>query len=246
MIKQNHQLPEKISLSPAGAVEVHSIFSTIQGEGPFCGHPAIFIRLAGCNLQCPGCDTEYSNRRVEMYPEHILEAVMAHRSPNLGRPSLIVITGGEPFRQNIGPMINALLSTGGYFVQVESNGTLPPPAGVVWRDSAAAPGRGGAYLVISPKTGAMNAKAEAAACAYKYVACHNDMGDDGLPNHALGHPAKPRLARPLWAKTIYLQPMDMGAERTISNQANLTACVESCMANGHVLQLQIHKIIEME
>ena len=38
-------------------LDITEIFFTIQGEGPFSGHRAVFIRLAGCNLQCPACDT---------------------------------------------------------------------------------------------------------------------------------------------------------------------------------------------
>ncbi len=37
------------------SLSVHSLFYTLQGEGPYSGHPAVFIRLAGCNLQCPKC-----------------------------------------------------------------------------------------------------------------------------------------------------------------------------------------------
>ena len=53
----NGQPIEKVQRTFDGTLEVHSIFKTIQGEGPFCGTPAVFIRLAGCNLQCPWCDT---------------------------------------------------------------------------------------------------------------------------------------------------------------------------------------------
>ena len=58
-MKTNTQEPEKIDRDRH--LDVHSIFHTIQGEGPYCGHPAVFIRLAGCNLQCPGCDTGRSD-----------------------------------------------------------------------------------------------------------------------------------------------------------------------------------------
>ena len=68
----NSQPIEKRSRD-ADVLEVHSIFYTLQGEGPFCGSPAIFIRLAGCNLQCPGCDTDYTSKREHLSPETIVK-----------------------------------------------------------------------------------------------------------------------------------------------------------------------------
>ena len=65
-------------------LEVHSIFYTIQGEGPFCGTPAVFIRLAGCNLQCPSCDTNYTSKRRTMTAEEIVNEVRrAHLNHSL-------------------------------------------------------------------------------------------------------------------------------------------------------------------
>ena len=40
---------------------VQEVFYTLQGEGPFSGQPALFIRLAGCNLRCFWCDTEFES-----------------------------------------------------------------------------------------------------------------------------------------------------------------------------------------
>jgi len=65
----NQQLAEKRVERQDGALEIIDIFPTIQGEGPFAGEPAIFVRLAGCVLQCPLCDTDYtSGRRLISIP----------------------------------------------------------------------------------------------------------------------------------------------------------------------------------
>jgi len=59
----NQQKPEPRAKGDGSILDFHSMFFTIQGEGPFAGHRSIFVRLAGCNLQCPGCDTEYTQGR---------------------------------------------------------------------------------------------------------------------------------------------------------------------------------------
>lgn len=238
----NSQPIEKRVASADGKLSVHSIFYTIQGEGPFCGTPAVFIRLAGCNLQCPGCDTDYTSTRRNMGAYEILFEVNDLIRSGEFRKGLVVITGGEPFRQDLTDLIGVLVLHQ-YYVQIESNGTLAP-APVLWNHNTAV--RDGAYLVISPKTGKINDTSLAAACALKYVGEWDDLGEDGLPNHALRHTANPRLARPPagWDRPIYLQPMDGKDEA--GNQANLEACVAACMAKGYILQLQIHKIIGAE
>ena len=119
-IDVNKQPAEKQHLTDF-TVEVHSIFDTIQGEGPFAGSPAVFIRLTGCNLQCQFCDTEYTSVREAITPVEALNRVKAaHGDSPRG---LVVLTGGEPFRQNISPLCAALLHAG-YHVQIETNGTM--------------------------------------------------------------------------------------------------------------------------
>lgn len=232
----NEQLPVKQSKETA--LKVHSIFATIQGEGPYCGRPAIFIRLWGCNLQCPNCDTEYSNRYQFFFsPEELLARVIMLRA---GREiTTVVITGGEPLRQlAIYPAIS-MLSRNGYSVQIETNGTYDIPEPYVW---LFIPGR--AMLVCSPKTGRVSKSVAKMAYAFKYVASAGNMHTDGLPLNALGHPAKPMLARPPKDKLVYLQPED--SKREGDNARNMEAVVNSCLEHGYTLQLQIHKILGVE
>jgi 7-carboxy-7-deazaguanine synthase len=238
----NKQPIEKREPSYEGTLQVHSIFKTIQGEGPFCGTPCVFVRLAGCNLQCPACDTDYTSNRNIMGPGEILFHVNELWRGPRWRKGLVVITGGEPFRQHIGELIDTLLHHG-YFVQVESNGTMNPPAQFWNKDTGM---RVGAYLVISPKTGKLNPLALEAACALKYVVAEGDIHTDGLPLHALDHPSKPYPARPPhgWDCPIYVQPMD--AKSTAQNHRNTAAAVQSCLEHGYILQLQVHKYIGVE
>lgn len=239
----NIQPPEK---SVAGdAVDLHSIFLTIQGEGPFCGTPAVFVRLAGCNLQCPGCDTEYTSGRQQLSPIEVV--LMIDRLLIGSKANLIVITGGEPFRQSSTGVLIDILVAEGYCVQIETNGTLPPPPiRTPWGKSSNIHERLGAYIVVSPKAGKVHPITSMNACAWKYVMDVTSINEnDGLPLLALGHPTNKMVARPSkFADLIYLQPRDYGENDL--NEANLKACIASCMKHGYILQLQIHKIIGVE
>lgn len=230
----NTQQPEKKAFSTS--LSLHSIFETIQGEGPFCGTPCVFIRLAGCNLQCPACDTDYTSNRVNRLPNEIVATVTGKR-----RGGLVVITGGEPFRQAATEELIKQLLDAGYYVQVESNGTLPPPF-LGW--SLTPEKRSGCYLVVSPKTGKLSARAWKNAVAVKYVVEHRKVRlEDGLPTRALRHTSHPHVARPPadWTGEIYVQPMDSG--NVIDNDLNTAEAVESCLKFGYTLQIQIHKVV---
>ncbi len=229
----NIQPIEKLEASNGSTVWVHSIFYTIQGEGPLCGTPAVFVRLAGCNLQCPGCDTDYTSKRKMMTPAQIVGRVK-ELMPFEG--GLVVITGGEPFRQNIAPLCYALILGELYTVQIETNGTLPPPERFPPQ----------VIIVCSPKAGKVHPEIARRATCFKYVLSHTSVAADGLPGLALGHSASPHVARPPdgFPYRIYLQPMD--AQDPVDNQKNLNAVIKSCMEHGYILQLQIHKLLNLE
>ena len=237
----NTQPIEKQVRHDGWELAVNSIFHTIQGEGPFAGTPAIFVRLAGCNLQCPMCDTEYS-RRLNLPVEEIVERVSKARphTPDgywIAPTNLVVISGGEPFRQPLTNLVRALLDAG-YVVQIETNGTLFEegfPYGLV-------------TVVCSPKAGAVNKRLQKYIHSYKYVATAESLqgSPDGLPMHALEHPNGGALARPHsgFQGTVYLQPVD--EKNPTKNSINLYEVVQSCLRYGHRLCIQIHKIIGVE
>lgn len=122
---------------------VNEIFGpTIQGEGPYAGHTAIFLRLGRCNLDCTWCDTPYTwdwkgkngvayDPTIELKKMSIPEVTEIlndfQKNNNLNRPRLVV-SGGEPLLQN--KPLTLLLENlnldhwAGY--DIETNGTRPP------------------------------------------------------------------------------------------------------------------------
>lgn len=239
----NNQKPEKREKSTGDELLVHSIFHTIQGEGPFTGVPAVFVRLAGCNLQCPGCDTEYTKGSIRLSIAGIAHTISTLIAQSKTR--LVVISGGEPFRQNISKLVN-MLHASDLTAQVETNGSMAPQG-----DFDSYP-----VIICSPKTSKLNPKMLPLITAYKYVVDHQKVHTDGLPLTALGHVATPMLARPPsnFDGDIYLQPMDMSeiypkkgwVKKEFHDRANLAFVVESCMKHGYTIQLQIHKILDLE
>lgn len=107
-----------------GLLRVNEIFYSLQGEGHFTGTPAVFVRLSGCNLRCPFCDTDH-HASVGMTYAEVVARVAAFPSRH------VVVTGGEPSMQLTDGFIDALHAAG-CFVQVETNGTLPLPSAVDW------------------------------------------------------------------------------------------------------------------
>ncbi|WP_295732266.1 7-carboxy-7-deazaguanine synthase QueE [uncultured Muribaculum sp.] len=103
---------------------VKEIFYSLQGEGRFTGTPAVFIRLSGCNLRCPFCDTDHLGG-TELTHEEIFSELGKYSARH------VVVTGGEPSLQLDGNFVD-MLHDAGYFVQVETNGTHMLPANVDW------------------------------------------------------------------------------------------------------------------
>lgn len=102
------------------------IFYSLQGEGVSLGRPAVFLRLALCNLACSWCDTPYTWKGedglpvVEMSPAEVAAAL--ERFPYRH----VVITGGEPLLQSreLCELVKLLPE---HSFEVETNGTLVPP-----------------------------------------------------------------------------------------------------------------------
>ena len=101
-------------------MHIIEIYKSLQGESSFAGLPCVFVRLAGCNLRCSWCDSEYTfSGGRKMSADEILAEVQ-RLSPNGG---LVEITGGEPMLQEseLVPFMRQLLALN-YQLLLETSG----------------------------------------------------------------------------------------------------------------------------
>jgi len=253
-MQRNTQPPEPLVTRQDDELEVHSIFRTTQGEGPYAGTPAVFIRLAGCNLQCPACDTDYTSKRATLSPAAIVAQArtLMQAKPRTELPlcytesrlPLVVVTGGEPFRQPLGEAVRALYHAG-FRIQIETNGILCPTDFPFTL----------ATIVCSPKASVIHAALMPHIAALKYIITAGRVDpDDGLPTETM-LAVNRRVARPnnAFRGEVYVQPLDESGNATGGafwlNEANV-AHREAAMASadkfGYRLCLQLHKLLNLE
>jgi organic radical activating enzyme len=200
-----------------------SPFATIQGEGPYAGHPSTFIRLHGCNLRCTFCDTQFSDPGDPLF---LVEALV--KECQFNGHQLVVITGGEPLRQNILPLCVELFNMG-HIIQIETAGTL-------WIDGI----QNFAKIVVSPKTPSIHPKALQHAAAFKYVISKDDDHSGYIPITATQPGTAPvRLAAPRKGAPVYLSPCDEYNETTNTKNRRLVA--DLALSHNAIAGLQMHK-----
>ncbi len=100
-------------------MKVCEIFASIQGESSYAGLPCVFVRMTGCNLRCPYCDTKYAYEEgIEMSGDRIFEIVSSYGIRN------VEFTGGEPLlHQGVYSLMSRLVENG-FRVLLETNGSM--------------------------------------------------------------------------------------------------------------------------
>ena len=209
--------PEK---GDGATLEVVNIFATLQGEGIYAGHPAIFIRLGGCNLACSFCDTEF-----EKFQTMSIAEIIAKVEKLTSKQKLIVITGGEPLRQPIEKLCQELINLG-FKVQIETNGTiyreLPTEVEIICSPK----NNGKGYFPIREDLlKRIN--------AFKFIISADNQNYSGV--FEVGQVDK---------IPVFVQPMD--EKNPAKNHANLQLAAKLAQENGYILSLQLHKILGIE
>lgn len=187
---------------------VKEIFHTLQGEGAQAGRAAVFCRFSGCNLwsgreedrtdaACRFCDTDFVGMDGEgggrFRDAASLAAAIDTAWEGGAHNRYVVFTGGEPLLQLDAPLIEAVHGHG-FEIAIETNGTLPAPAGIDW-------------ICVSPKGG--NALAQKAGDELKLVFPQAD--------------ARPEAFADLPFRHRFLQPMD-GVDAAKNTQAAIAYC----------------------
>lgn len=217
--------------------EVNDCYSAIQGEGSMTGMPMAMLRLHGCAVGCPFCDTKqtwyaFAEDQVDTLEDALgptpkfarvdqdeITRYIKHRWPH---QRWVLLSGGEPADQPLGPLVNSL-KTAGLKVALETSGTAP---GFI--------GAGCNWVVVSPKIDMPGGKeirgdALTAADEIKMVIGKQadfEVFDDLVVKYNLHH------------KIICLQPMSQSQKAT-------DLCMKAVEERGWRLSIQLHKYLNL-
>jgi 7-carboxy-7-deazaguanine synthase len=218
-------------------VHLIELYASVQGESSFAGLPCIFVRLAGCNLRCSWCDSEYTFSGGEKFSLDDVEKKVVALAPI----ELVEFTGGEPMLQEreLLPLMDRLLGRG-YTLLIETSGERP--LGAVPKEvhkimDVKCPGSGESGRFHLPNLDALTMRDEV-----KFVLSDRtdyDFARSFIQEHNLAARCGQILLSPAFSKT----PMP---ERTAENCAlDPRVLVEWMLADQLParLSLQIHKFI---
>lgn len=215
---------------------INEIFVTLQGEASYAGIPSIFIRLQGCDVGCPWCDTKHTwllnnkitflmmlekNENSQAYAEVTLQELSNYLKNNYQHIKHVVITGGEPAMYDLMPLCQ-LLNNLGKTVQIETSGTyqLLIPENV--------------WVTLSPKISMPNNKEVLQSSVIRANEIKMPIGkmQDIIKLKKL------IIDNSIIDKKIYLQPLSQNPTAT-------KICIEQAIENNWILSVQMHKYLDI-
>lgn len=227
-------------MSVLSTLNINEMFETIQGEGAHTGIPSIFVRLQGCPVGCPWCDTKHTWEIKEdliVSSKKIIEQTEESETYFLSNDKElltlfekegylakhVVITGGEPCMYDLRGL-TTLLHDNGFTTQIETSGTFE-----IFCDDRT-------YVTVSPKIN-MRGGFEVLTSALERA---NEIKHPiAMQKHIDELDALLANVSSLEGKQVCLQP--------ISQQPRATElAVKTCIARNWRLSLQTHKYIGIE
>ena len=196
--------------------------------GHLSGRRVLLVEFAGCDLSCLGCDEDYTTGRRRVPTRTVVEAAdsvsggppLRHRTDYASYYKIpwVVLTGGEPLRQNIVPLVR-LLNDRGYMVLLETNGASRMPASLP------------PFVVVacSPK-GSVHEDTKPHVRSLVYVAGEGELADDGLPRAVLDLPDPVGRPWPEFLGPVFLCPRRTGDPD--QDRRNVRAVRASCGEHG--------------
>lgn len=217
---------------------VNEVFNSLQGEAFFTGTPSTFVRLQGCKVGCPWCDTKYTwhiekEREMRLYDMSLKEK----ENPGFAYMNLVqlayyfdshdwlphvVITGGEPCEHDLRPLIDVLEGRG-HFVQVETSGTAPLSVSE------------NTWVTVSPKfdmPGGLPVRSDVLERADEFKYPVGKLDDIEIVLDQLEPISKSRHT------PIYLQPLSMSPKAT-------RICIEAASKHDWRVSIQLHRYLRI-
>ena len=220
--------------------KINEVFESIQGEGTHTGVPSIFIRLQGCPVGCPWCDTKHTwaideNLKVDAtqvmgekgesdyWFEHTPAQLLALFAGHNYQASNVILTGGEPCMYDLRPLSDTLLAQG-YTVQIETSGTYE----ILTHPDT--------WVTVSPKVNMPGGRDVLKSAVLRANEIKHPVA---MQKHIEELEQVLTLLDGSIRPLIYLQP--------ISQQKRATdLCIKTCIAKNWRLSLQTHKFIGIE